>query len=221
MKRSTPLKRTGFMRTTNAHAERKPLVRQQGQTARAKVPVKRCKACRGAFTPASAWQTHCRAEACAQSALADATDKRLRREAKAHKAKLLDLEPLSYWEEKAQKAINRYVRARDHGLGCVSCDLPPSWGGQWHASHLRTVAAASSVRYHLWNIHKACSSCNNHKSGNVGEYLRRLPARMPQERIDWLYTQNQTVRRSREYLQRLAAVFNKKARRQEKRNANE
>jgi hypothetical protein len=199
--------------------KRTPLVRSQSTTAKLTIRQKKCKACRGKFFPASAWQTFCRSEPCAQAALADATRKRLKREAKEHAAKLADIKPLSYWEKRAEKAVNRYVRARDHFKGCVSCDLPPTWDGQWHASHLRSVAAASAVRYHLWNIHKACSACNNHKSGNVAEYLRRLPERMPQERIDWLYTQNQRAKYTREYLERLASVFNRKALRQERRNA--
>ena len=45
--------------------------------------------------------------------------------------------------QEAQAVINRYVRLRDVHLGCISCDKPASWGGQWHCSHFRSVGAAA------------------------------------------------------------------------------
>jgi hypothetical protein len=131
--------------------------------------------------------------------------------------KLLKLQPISYFEKKAEKAVNAYVRMRDYHRGCCSCDKPATWPGKWNASHLRSVGAASAVRFNLWNIAKACVQCNMEKSGNLGEYLPRAIARMGQQRVDWLYAQNAPVKRTREDLERMAAVFNKKARRAKKR----
>lgn len=141
----------------------------------------------------------------------------LRVERAADRKKRESLKPRAKWLAEAQAEVNRYVRLRDAKLGCCSCDLPASWGGQWHASHLRSVGAASAIRFHLWNITKSCSVCNNHKSGNIGEYLPRHIARIGKERVDWLYSQNQITTYSVEYLRRLKAVFAKKARRLERR----
>lgn len=165
----------------------------------------------------------CSAECGSKIALAKLAKKRAgqqKAERKADKAKLEKLKPLSYWEKKAEAAVNWYVRERDAKDGCISCHLMANWGGQWHASHYRSVGAASAVRYNLWNINKACSGCNKWKSGNLAEYEPRIRAKWGNERVDWLKTQNQVVRYSRGYLERLARVFNKKARRQERRNAN-
>jgi hypothetical protein len=123
------------------------------------------------------------------------------------------LKPRAQWIKEAQQAVNRYVRLRDAGLGCVSCDKPASWGGQWHASHLRSTGAASAVRFNLWNIHKACSVCNNYLSGNLSEYQPRLRLRIGAEKIEWLRSQNGRASYSVEYLQRLKRVFTKKAKR--------
>lgn len=117
----------------------------------------------------------------------------------------------------AQVVVNRYARLRDYAQGCISCNKPAAWGGQWHGSHFRSVGAASAVRYNLWNINKSCSVCNNHKSGNIIDYLPRLIAKIGQDKVDWLYAQNQVVRYDRAYLKRLKAVFAKKCRRLEKR----
>jgi hypothetical protein len=113
----------------------------------------------------------------------------------------------------AQTAVNKYVRLRDAHLGCVSCDKPASWDGQWHASHFRSVGAATSVRFHLWNIHKSCSVCNSWKSGNLSEYEPRLREKIGPEKVDWLRTQNHLSAYSGEYLKRLKAIFTKRAKR--------
>ena len=125
------------------------------------------------------------------------------------------------WAKEAQEQVNRYVRLRDHHLGCISCDKPASWPGQWHASHFRSVGAASAVRFHLWNIRKSCSVCNNWKSGNLSEYEPRLRALIGDERVDWLRAQNQRAEYSVAYLQRLKAVFAKRAVRARRRTDNQ
>lgn len=125
--------------------------------------------------------------------------------------------PRAKWLSECQDIVNKIVRLRDKHLGCCSCDRGPHWDGQWHASHLRSVGAASAVRFHLWNIHKGCSICNNHLSGNLAEYLPRIRARIGDEKVDWLYTQNQVVTHDVEYLKKFKRVMGKRLRRMEKR----
>lgn len=188
-----------------------------------------CKVCRKPISGRrSTLQTKCvpcviaeanardRAAAKAQRQAAIDARKQYAADKRETKAKLLSLEPLQYWLKRAEKAVNRYVRLRDHEKGCISCPLPSTWDGRWNASHLRSVGAASAVRYHLWNIHKACYPCNQAKSGNIGEYLPRVRALIGDDRVDWLYTQNQRASYTREYLERLERVFTKKANRLEK-----
>lgn len=129
--------------------------------------------------------------------------------------KRMELEPIGKLEKRAEAAVNSYVRARDsyRRLGCISCEKPWNWDGQWHASHFRSVGAASSVRYHLWNINRACWICNKLYSGRIDAYGPALVERIGQEKVDWLKAQNQPVRRSRDYLERLRAIFARKTRR--------
>ena len=127
------------------------------------------------------------------------------------------IKPRAKWLAECQVIVNKIVRLRDANLGCCSCDRGPDWGGQWHASHLRSTGAASAVRFNLWNIHKGCSICYNHLSGNVAEYLPRVRARIGDEKVDWLYTQNQVVTHDVEYLKKFKRVMGKRLRRMEKR----
>lgn len=120
------------------------------------------------------------------------------------------------WLNECQVIANRYARVRDRNDGCISCDKPDSWDGQWHGSHFRSVGAASAVRLNLWNVHKACSVCNNHLSGNIGEYLPRLVAKIGAEKVEWLKAQNGITRYGIDYLKRYKAVIGKRLRRMEK-----
>lgn len=122
----------------------------------------------------------------------------------------------SEYLKEAQAIANRYARVRDAKDGCISCDKPASWHGQWHGSHFRSVGAASAVRFNLWNIHKACSVCNNHLSGNIAEYRPRLIEKIGIEKVDWLQSQNQLVRHSIEYLEKYKRVIGKRLKRMEK-----
>lgn len=137
-----------------------------------------------------------------------------RREIKVRKEKL---KSRADHAKEAQAVINRYVRLRDSHLGCISCDKPASWGGQWHCSHFRSVGAAAHLRFNLWNMNKSCSQCNAHLSGNIMGYRPRLVAKIGQEKVDWLECNQDLVRHDIPYLKRLRAVFAKKVRRIEQR----
>lgn len=181
---------------------------------------RKCRVCKAPFMPRNSMHVAC-SPMCAldiakvQRAKAEAAkakqERRATREAKERIKSRQD------WLREAQVAVNRYVRLRDAKLGCVSCDRPASWDGQWHASHFRSVGAASAVRFHLWNIHRACSICNNHLSGNIAGYRPRLISRIGTERVEWLERQTQLVRYDATYLKRLKQVFTKKANRAAKR----
>ena len=137
-----------------------------------------------------------------------------RREIKVRKEKL---KSRADHAQEAQAVINRYVRLRDVHLGCISCDKPASWGGQWHCSHFRSVGAAAHLRFNLWNMNKSCSQCNAHLSGNIMVYRPRLVQKIGSEKVEWLERNQDLVRHEITYLKRLKAVFTKKARRLEKR----
>lgn len=177
-----------------------------------KFRTRRCAVCRNRFTPRSMTHRACSAD-CAVT-LAEISRKKV--EKKADRRKRENLKTLSQLAKEAEQYVNKYVRLRDANRSCISCDRPASWDGQWHASHFKSVGANSALRFNLWNIHKACSICNSHLSGNIGEYAKRLPFRIGQERFDFLQSHERTCRYSREYLIRLKQVAMKACRRMER-----
>jgi len=191
-----------------------------GQKSAKGLKQRKCKHCKNLFTPDRPLKVVCSPDCAVSLSEKKRTLKQAkeRREtAKADRAKREKLKSRADWAREAQAEVNRYVRLRDMHLGCVSCDKPSSWDGQWHASHFRSVGAASAVRFNLWNIHKSCSICNNWKSGNLIEYEPRLREKIGLDKVDWLRTQNQKVNYSIEYLKRLKNVFARKSKRLERR----
>ena len=183
---------------------------------------KKCRVatCRASFVPSRLGQAVCSPKCAlvdgprhapkARKALADIerAEIKVRREA---------LKSRGDYAKEAQAVINRYVRLRDAHLGCISCDKPATWGGQWHCSHFRSVGAAAHLRFNLWNMNKSCSQCNAHLSGNIMGYRPRLVEKIGAEKVAWLECNQDLVRHEILYLKRLKSVFTKKAKRLEKR----
>lgn len=180
----------------------------------------KCKVCHSEFIKRSPFQKWCSVECGAVLAVEALTKKKARQQAaerKQTREKLRKMKSKTQVANEVQAVVNKYVRLRDFHLGCISCDKPATWDGQWHASHFRSRGAASALRFNLWNIHKSCSVCNNHKSGNLAEYEPRLRKKIGDEKVDWLKNQNRLAKFSTEYLYRLKSVFAKKIKRLERR----
>lgn len=130
--------------------------------------------------------------------------------AKRDRERRMEVKPIGYWMKRAQNVVNRYVRVRDANLPCISCGRPPEWGGQWHASHFRSVGAASNLRFNLKNIHKSCSICNSHLSGNIMHYRPALIEKIGYSEVERLESDNSIKKYSVEYLKKIERVFKKK-----------
>ena len=161
--------------------KRAPL--RAGTTATLKVRLKRCACCRQGFAPAASFQRYCRAEACALAAVQEAQDKRTKAETKAKaaerkqdRAKLAALKSRATLVKEAQVAFNAWCRARDAKQPCVSCDA--TGAGQWDAGHYRSTGARPDLRFDEANVHKQCSVCNQHLSGNTVPYRQELIRRI-------------------------------------------
>jgi len=180
--------------------------------------MKKCRICKTPFEPVRPLQTAC-SFACARAYGKSCGDKERakaeQQERREHKAKLAKARmTLPKAKAIAQKAVNAYVRARDYGKPCISCDGPPQankFGGSVDAGHFRSVGSAPHLRYHLHNVHAQCKRCNNRLSGNHFEYGKRLPARIGQEAYDKLYADQSPRHYSVDDLLRMAKIFNRKA----------
>jgi len=158
---------------------------------------KKCKAkgCSETFNPINSFHCACSPE-CAVAINRTKIEKRkvarAKSERKANKRRLDDIQPISYWMKKAQKAFNAYVRERDKDLPCISCGRYHD--GQYHAGHYLSVGAKSELRFHPANNNKQCAPCNNHLSGNIINYRPALIGKVGAEMVDYLENFNRAQR---------------------------
>ncbi|EPZ8126239.1 recombination protein NinG [Yersinia enterocolitica] len=172
-----------------------------------KLPSHRnCKVCKTRFKPETVYQWWCNEEHRIEYAVLVMKDKRSRDQAselkrrrekereerKELKVRKINAKPKTYWIKQAQQAVNAFVRARDSNLPCVSCGTYSA--AQWDAGHYRTTAAAPQFRFDPRQIHKQCSVCNQHKSGNIVPYRVELIKRIGIETVEAI--ENNHERRS-------------------------
>lgn len=183
---------------------------------------KTCKnpSCKAKFTPSRPMQTVCCWQ-CAQAVaerkreLIEQKQKRIERQATREKKE--KLKSRTQWLSECKEIAQKIARLRDFHDGCISCDKPSTWHGQWHGSHFRPAGNFKAVALNLFNIHKACSQCNSFKSGNLTPYEDKLRLKIGDEKVDWLKSQTAPHTHRIEYLMKYKRVMGKKARLMEKR----
>jgi hypothetical protein len=128
------------------------------------------------------------------------------------------VKPKSKWLAELQAVFNKYVRLRDINDGCISCDKTKDWQGQWHAGHYFSRGHSSSLRFNLNNVHKSCSVCNNHLSGNIGEYTPRLIEKIGIDAFNYLEAhKSDVVSYDVDWIKRAIKITKKAIKRLEKR----
>lgn len=110
--------------------------------------------------------------------------KEARRSREEKKAKLEKLKTHSDWLKDLQVVFNSYIRKRDEGKPCISCGSKND--SKRDAGHMFSVGANPELRFDEDNVHSQCVHCNQHKHGNVANYIINLPKRIGQKRFDEL-----------------------------------
>ena len=170
--------------------------------------AKKCKHCLKPHTGINAWCSPNCGYALAITKVKAAKEKKERKEIKIRKEKLKSRRD---WLKDAQVAFNAYIRARDSGLGCISCGTLTA--GQYHAGHYRTVKAMPELRYNEFNVMLQCAQCNNFDSGNILEYRLGLIKRIGIDKVEWLETnQHESLKYTIDELKELIKLHRKKAR---------
>ena len=85
----------------------------------------------------------------------------------------------------AQKFFNTYIRLRDKGKPCISCDKQLR-DNDINASHYFSVGSSPNLRFNEDNVHNSCIKCNKELHGNISEYAIRLPLRIGKVRFERL-----------------------------------
>lgn len=180
------MKRTALLtRSPMAHTTLKPKV---------------CAHCGKSFAPARPMQKVCATVRCAKGYL-EAEKKVERADTKRRKEAIKTIPRLLH---EAQGAFNKWIRARDAALPCISCNAPPPDLSQLHAGrdagHYRSVGSAGHLRFHEDNVNGQCVKCNQWGAGMAVDYRIGLIARIGLARVEALESNNTVRKWTREEL---------------------
>lgn len=156
--------------------------------------------------------------ACAMKVARKAVEKADKKETKR---KLDAMQTRPQLLRKAQTAFNAYIRARDKGKPCISCDKPLDGGANtFDAGHYRSVGSAPHMRFVEDNCHGQCKHCNNWLAGNHVEYRKRLLERIGERQLELLESDNTLRKYTKEGLEEIAKHYREETRRLEKESLN-
>jgi hypothetical protein len=129
---------------------------------------KKCKYCRQQFQPITTLQKNCFDPNCVTEWINDVKQKNWQKK----KAKLkADLMTVQDYIKLAQQVFNKYIRLRDAGNLCISCQKKPL---KENAGHFYNANNHWSVRFDERNVHLQCEHCNTYLSGNLIYYRENL-----------------------------------------------
>ena len=114
----------------------------------------------------------------------------------------------SVMTRRAQTAFNAYIRKRDEKEACISCGRHHQ--GQYHAGHYRSVGSSPENRYNELNVHKQCSACNNHLSGNLIPYRVNLIDKIGLDAVELIENSSKAKKYTIEELKEIEQEYKRK-----------
>jgi hypothetical protein len=171
-----------------------------------KVYQRKCVKCKNKFTPQNNTQICCSPK-CAIDYMKSKKANDWQKEKKVLKENLMTK---SDYLNICQKVFNTYIRTRDKGKPCVSCDKFLK-ENDVNASHYFSVGSSPNLRFNENNCHSSCIKCNKELHGNIAEYTIRLPKRIGIENFNQLLEdRNKPSKLSIEDVKELILIYKQK-----------
>ena len=167
--------------------------------------TRKCKYCKQAFEPSVFLQKNCFDPNCVTEWINDVKQKNWQKK----KAKLkADLMTVQDYIKLAQQVFNKYIRLRDVGNVCISCQKKPL---KENAGHFYNANNHWSVRFDERNVHLQCEHCNTFLSGNLIYYRENLLKKIGIEEFENLSAEAMKTRKfTIEELKEIIATYKKK-----------
>ena len=150
---------------------------------KANIKDKSCRICRKKFTPNSTIQVVCSYD-CALEKLKRDKLKKAKEIRRKNRIQKESQRTRSFYVRKLQALVNEFVRIRDNGKECISCDvILNAEVKKFDAGHFFSAGHYPETRFNLDNIFGQCVQCNRHKRGNLHEYRKKIVKRIGSERL--------------------------------------
>lgn len=154
--------------------------------------------------------------------LKNGREQQRRAKERERRRRLEKLKTKSDYMREAQGAFNAWVRERDRGKPCVSCQtITPGGdarGGLWDCGHYRSVGSAPELRFCEINAHRQCKYCNRDQSGRIVDYRVTLRDRIGDDALAWLEGHHEPKRYTIDDLKAIKAHYRKARRELAKQN---
>jgi len=137
----------------------------------------RCKNCKDKFEPIRFNHKYCLKDECIKAFVSEVKEKTWKETKTRMKS---DLKTTQDWLKEAQTIFNKYIRLRDMGLLCISCNTIPK---KKNAGHYFSSGGHSNVRFDEDNVHLQCEHCNTFLSGNLLNYQIGIEKRIGAEKL--------------------------------------
>lgn len=165
----------------------------------------RCKNCKEKFEPKTFLQKYCFKDEC-MKVFVEKTKEKAWKEKKQKMQQ--ELETIQDYIKMTQIIFNRFIRLRDKGQVCISCQKKPL---KENAGHFFNANNHWNVRFDERNCHLQCEHCNTYLSGNLIEYQRNLIHKIGIESYHELEAEARKTRKfTKEELKELMAIYKKK-----------
>ena len=167
--------------------------------------TRKCKYCRSVFSPITTLQKNCFDPNCVTEWINEVKQKNWQKK----KAKLkADLMTVQDYIKLAQQVFNKYIRLRDAGNVCISCQKKPL---KENAGHFYNANNHWSVRFDERNVHLQCEHCNTFLSGNLIYYRENLLKKIGIEEFENLSAEAMKTRKfTIEELKEIISTYKKK-----------
>ena len=137
----------------------------------------RCKNCKQKFEPIRFNHKYCLQDECIRAFVAEVKEKAWKETKTRMKT---EIKTTQDWLKEAQVVFNRFIRERDQGQLCISCNTMPK---KKNAGHYYSQGGHSNVRFDEDNVHLQCEACNTYLSGNLLNYQIGIEKRIGAEKL--------------------------------------
>jgi len=165
----------------------------------------RCRNCKEKFEPVRFNQKYCFNKMCVDAWVQEAKVKDWKKTKAKMKAELMTLQD---YIKLAQITFNKYIRLRDKGNVCISCQKIPK---KENAGHFYNANNHYNVRFDENNVHLQCEHCNTFLSGNLINYRENLLKKIGAEEFNVLEGKSKVTRKfTKEELKEIIETYKKK-----------
>ncbi len=165
----------------------------------------RCKTCKSKFIPKVFLQKNCLlSPECIEAELLHKKELQKKSWRKEKKERKEALKTRTDYLNELQVVFNQFIRYRDKGNNCISCNKPAK---KENAGHYRSVGGNPELRFNELNCFLQCEYCNTYLHANLINYRINLINKIGIDKVEWLEGKHEPKKYTIEELKGLKVLY--------------